>query len=1378
MHKIIKKSLSYLLVLIMVITITPFTSRTNVLAEDLTYTDNDGNVWQYMIDNSMGIAVSGDTYAVKPYKSDTVKGDVTIPSTINGKNVTSFSGLSSCTLVTSVTIPNTIVNISSMAFWGWSSLHTVNFESGSQVKVIQRYAFGNCDKLTDITIPASVQEIGVLYTNPEKLTGFYIFGGCKSLVNIQVEAGSTNFKSVDGVLYSLDGTTLYTYPPAKLGTSYVIPADVTTVNEEAFDTCLNLTEISFEPESKLTTLGNYAFGHSRFITSISGIPDTAVNFGNWVFGDTGWLKTKITDDHPYLVINGVLLNAYYGLTVPANITLPSDTTIINDQIFSNANFSENVYVNVAIPNSVTMIGKNAFYGCTNISTLKIPESVTTIKDTAFAYMSALKSIAIPNSVTSIGESIISNDTSLDYIYTDNDLIKTSPLHNTWTTFHYTFEPFDNYGKEALNGEVSITGNAKYGQTLSAVVNNISNSNPGTIAYKWYRVSGGNETEVSNTGSTYTVTADDINCQLKLKVSSANYSGALEAMTDIVQKADCPLINVPVSGTVNNNGTNKTFTFTGVSGVTYEYSLDNGSSWNDVPELTGTTGTIAIGNNAVEIGKLQVRAKATSLYKESLSISNNSPFTASLEGSVEISGTPKYNQVLIAHVTDCQSNAELVYDWYRSGSSTPIKTGSSNEYTITAADIGKTISVKVSAGGYTGKLEDTVDSAVSKADAIISIATDKETYHKTYGDEDFYLEGITNNVNGTTTYKCSDPGLVIAADGKVHINTAITGKYVVEIGLAETDYYHAAESKYISITVGKASAVTLSLSNLNQTSNAIQAPKVTMVPYSKASYDKIKTEYGVISGSAIVWSKELPSTEGTYKIRATLLKDEANLDQNLEISIDTTTGEQDFIITKYIAPGGGSNGNPSNPSNGSGTGSTTVKNNDGSTTQTDIVKNADGSVSTTVSTIKPDGSKTVKENTSATTKNADGSSKTTENIKETITAADGTTSVITTTAITTKKADGSSTQQSIIALDSSTATAEKSIKTDKDGNIISSIATITPGTSEVSKTNGKAVVTVDMPLSILNAVADIENPTNVSIKITSDITKTALTDKGTKAVTLTIKVPSIENVTVDGAYLSKDVASLAAGNKKDLELNFVNGNAADYTVKISADALGKLNKDMNLALNVSSYNELAKIDTKFAATLKGALKTDTEVQIVSFSDNKALGAAMTLSYDLPHVENISAGDKVYIYRYNSKTNKLEEVANNAVIVGKDGTVTTSTVNGGDFVVSTDKLTGSKITTLVDKVSVNTTVTTMKTGNTTNMKVSLPADIQKVTSFNKKTNPAGQEEAQVIYKVSDDSIAQIDSKGNVTAMKPGKVDITVTVQLESGKKKIIKKTIEIK
>ena len=169
--------------------------------------------------------------------------------------------------------------------------------------------------------------------------------------------------------------------------------------------------------------------------------------------------------------------------------------------------------------------------------------------------------------------------------------------------------------------------------------------------------------------------------------------------------------------VVNDGAN-TFDFTLVSGkpdlALYEYSTDNGVSWNDV-----TANPISVGNIAIPAGHFQVRLKGNANYLDGDVLINPSAFTATLEGSVTLSGTLKFGQTLTATVTGAQSNAVFAYEWKRG--EVVISGAAESTYTLTQDDIGETITVTVTAPPYVGSVTDTT-AAVTKADGPAAPAT--------------------------------------------------------------------------------------------------------------------------------------------------------------------------------------------------------------------------------------------------------------------------------------------------------------------------------------------------------------------------------------------------------------------------------------------------------------------------------------------------------------------------------------------------------------------------------------------------------------------------------------------------------------------------------
>ena len=287
---------------------------------------------------------------------------------------------------------------------------------GKSVTSIGKYAFYYCSSLTSITIPDSVTSIGD-----------WAFESCTSLTAIDVEAGNSNYTSVNGVLFNKDKTELICYPAGKTDKSYNIPDSVTSIGYYAFQDCSSLTSITIP--SSVTSIGGSAFSGCTSLTSIT-IPDSVTSIGDLAFSDCTSLTSITIPDS----VTEIGSSAFSGCTSLTSITIPDSVTSIGDLAFSGCTSLTSITIpdsvteigssafqdctsltSITIPNSVTSIGYYAFYGCTSLTSVTIPDSVKAIYSSAFSDCSSLTSVTIPNSVTSIGEYAFRDCSSLTSI---------------------------------------------------------------------------------------------------------------------------------------------------------------------------------------------------------------------------------------------------------------------------------------------------------------------------------------------------------------------------------------------------------------------------------------------------------------------------------------------------------------------------------------------------------------------------------------------------------------------------------------------------------------------------------------------------------------------------------------------------------------------------------------------------------------------------------------------------------------------------------------------------------------------------------------------------------------------------------------------------
>lgn len=310
------------------------------------------------------------------------------------------------------------------------------------------YMFEGLNKVKEVTIPskaqvyekafidmASLETVVLSYDSENEYEYSYLrlnggsFINCPSLKEFVVDENDDNYMTIDGVLYSKDGSTLIKYPAGKTDKTFTIPDSVKYIDSYAFEGATNLESIynvsyldNLKIFSNCTSLKNIEISSSVKVVDLSAF-ENCTSLKQLVFPDSvGYIYENYNWDE-YDDRYKLETTALESMNIPSNLSeypedvpellpgsLKSLTVSADDSNFKlvgNALFSTDMTTlyrylggsedtTYTIPDSVTTIEYNAFKNCKNLKSITVGSNVTTLRANAFEGCTNLTDVTLTN----------------------------------------------------------------------------------------------------------------------------------------------------------------------------------------------------------------------------------------------------------------------------------------------------------------------------------------------------------------------------------------------------------------------------------------------------------------------------------------------------------------------------------------------------------------------------------------------------------------------------------------------------------------------------------------------------------------------------------------------------------------------------------------------------------------------------------------------------------------------------------------------------------------------------------------------------------------------------------------------------------------------
>ena len=329
----------------------------------------------------------------------------------------------------SINIPSTVVyngetyNVVALgeeAFEG-ATLSSVTIPL-SVIEIKRGCFFNTMGSISVINIPASVTAIGELAFVMQNLTA------------INVDENNPEFRTIDGMLFSKDTTTLKVCPVAKSG-AITLPQNTKNIANYAFTFCQNITNVALH--EGISSIGNWAFWSNIHLNNIV-IPSSVTHIGPNPFAYCQALyNLTISDDNTHYYMDGMMIYSADGDSLLSahksadSIFLPSTLRYINGfarnrnvkyvhvtdgvRIIGDETFNGSTLVSIDLPSHLDFIGEGAFAYCRSLTRVAMPSSLDTMRKECFLSCENLTSIDIPNGLRTIPSGAFNSCTSLSHI---------------------------------------------------------------------------------------------------------------------------------------------------------------------------------------------------------------------------------------------------------------------------------------------------------------------------------------------------------------------------------------------------------------------------------------------------------------------------------------------------------------------------------------------------------------------------------------------------------------------------------------------------------------------------------------------------------------------------------------------------------------------------------------------------------------------------------------------------------------------------------------------------------------------------------------------------------------------------------------------------